>query len=105
MSEVEEPEESVTSVLAAMGVPLDGPMYEDVHAHVTLEVRDFSRQTRTLVLRLWFEGHPYTAMVDWEQFVTAFDEMRAELMPADWDDALQALRRHEDPPGSSANSD
>lgn len=78
-----------------MDVPLDGPIYEDVHAHLSLEVRDFGSPDRTLVVRLWFEGKPITAMVDWEIFVRHFDEMRASMMPTDWDSALDHLSPRE----------
>ena len=83
--------DETTTVIAAMDVPLEGPIYKDVHAHVSLEVRDFGCPERTLVLRLWVEGQPYTSMVDWTKFTEAFDEMRASMMPMDWDDARSAL--------------
>lgn len=87
----------ITSVIAAMDVPLDDHIYDDVHGHLSLEVRDFSRATRTLVLRFWLEGRPHTVMVDWEQFIHAFDAMRAGMMPTNWDDALNAIQPGDDP--------
>lgn len=91
MAEDEGSADGVTSIVAAFDVPLDGPIYDGVHAHLSMEVRDFGRATRTLVMRVWIEGTVQTAMVDWDRFTDAFDNMRAGMLPADWDDALSAL--------------
>lgn len=99
----DESADGVTSIVAAMDVPLDGPIYDGVHAHLSLEVRDFGEPSRTLVVRMWVEGTVQTAMVDWESFTGAFDAMRAGMMPADWDGALSALRAL-DEPGSGNNN-
>jgi hypothetical protein len=87
----------VKSVVAWTEVPLEGPIYfneageDDLNAHLTIEVRDFGKINKTLVIRTWLDGQPITTMVSWDKFTDAFDTMRAGMMSGDWDDALALL--------------
>ena len=80
------------TVIEVMDVPLEGPIYDGVHAHLSVEVRDFLEDdNRTMVVRFWIDGTPYTAMVGWDKFTEEFDAMRARMMTSNWDDALSIL--------------
>ena len=70
---------------------LEGPIYDDVDGKLFVEVRDFDRPERILVIRTMIEGYPVTTMVSWEKFIDAFDGMRARMMGDDWDTALAVL--------------
>lgn len=97
----DEPKSQATRVVAAIDVPLDGPIYEGVHAHLSVEVREFGSGRRTMVVRMWVDGIVQTAMVDWDRFTDAFDGMRSGMMSSDWDDALSHLTGHDDPDRSA----
>lgn len=84
-------EKNVQTVIDQADVPLEGPIYDDVHAHLSMEVRDFSTPDRTLVLRSWVEGEVVSTMVSLAKFEEAFDGMRARMLMPDWDDALQQI--------------
>lgn len=70
---------------------LEGPIYEDVHGKLCVEVRDFGSVDRTLVIRTMIDGHPVTTMVSWSKFTDEFDAMRSRMMSEDWDEALSQL--------------
>lgn len=86
-------EKNVQTVIEHADIPLEGPFYNpnDVHAHVSLEIRDFSTPDRTLVIRSWVEGEVVSTMVSLAKFEEAFDGMRARMLMPDWDDALQQI--------------
>lgn len=85
-------EHRVTSVVDFIEVPLSGPIYDEADgAKITLEVRDFGTPQRTMVLRTWIDGKVVTTMVDWDEFIDAFDAMRGRMMSPDWDEALAQL--------------
>lgn len=83
--------DELKTVIEAMDIPLDTSVYGDLHGHLGLEVRDFSTEKRTMIVRFWLAGTPYTVMVDWEKFTEEFDAMRARMMAGDWDTALTQL--------------
>lgn len=88
----------VHTVVDEFEVPLDGSIYGvDVERmKLTFEVRDFGKPLRTLVVRLWADGKPYTAMASWELFTDELDAMRARMMAGNWDEALSQLTGMED---------
>lgn len=85
--------EGVNTVIDSFEIPLDGRIYGvDVdRMKLSFEVRDFGSPLRTLVVRLWSDGKPYTAMASYELFVDELDSMRARMLQPDWDEALAQL--------------
>jgi hypothetical protein len=83
--------DKVISVVDWFETPLEGPIYDGLDAKLSIEVRDFGRVQRTMVIRTWIDGAPVTTMVSFEKFIDAFDAMRQRMMPSDWDDALASL--------------
>jgi len=79
------------SVVDFFEVPLSGPIYDEAHGKLMLEVRDFGEKRRTLAIRTMIDGMPVTTMVRWDEFIDGLDAMRARMMPGDWDDALSQL--------------
>lgn len=85
-------ESSIKTIIDVADVPLEGPIYDGLHAHLHLEVRDFGTPERTLVLRSFIEGEVVTTMVSLAKFEDAFDGMRARMMAPDWDTAMIQLQ-------------
>lgn len=79
------------SVVDGFSLDLGGPIYDGVHGTLFIEVRDFGKPERTLVLRTIIDGHPVTTMVSWETFTYQLDAMRGRMMGSDWDEALSHL--------------
>jgi hypothetical protein len=83
------------TVVDTFEIPLDGPIYDGGHVtenlKLSFEVRDFGTPERTLVVRWWQDGHPYTAMASWEAFTSGLDDMRVRMLGDDWDTALSVL--------------
>lgn len=82
---------NVRTVVDAFSVPLGGVIYTDVHGTLFVEVRDFGKPERTMIIRTMIDGHPVSTEVSWETFVDEFDAMRARMMSSDWDEALSQL--------------
>jgi hypothetical protein len=85
-------EDKNKTVIEAAEIPLRGPIYDDVYGKLMIEVRDFGESySRTLVIRTMIDGHAVSTMVEWDKFTDAIDGMRANMMTADWDEALVQL--------------
>lgn len=79
--------ESGNSHIDGFVLDLDDSIYDD-SGKLVVEVRDFGKAERSLVIRTIFNGYPTNVVVSWEQFTSALDEMRARMMSEDWDEAL-----------------
>jgi hypothetical protein len=81
----------IETVIDEFTLELGGPIYDDVHGTLFVEVRDFGKPERTLVIRTMIDGNPVTTMVSWEKFTDQLDDMRARMMGNSWDEALAVL--------------
>lgn len=79
------------SYIDGFELTLDNSIYEDVSGKFMLEVRDFGKQDRTMVIRAMIDGNPVTVMVGWAEFTDALDGMRGRMMSEDWDESLVQL--------------